>query len=212
MNNKKASKGVVSAALAFALALAFLPAAHAATTPAVDADGTVVNANGGTADSTVKVLGGENQMRVTVPLGFSVAANIAGGAFQTVPHTYAIKNGSLFPVQVTSIAVTPLSGWEYSASDLHGADAPTDPANIGVIGLKLTPEGGAQAVLDSASTLDTSAEAGWTIAGKTGAKDVSKKIAIDGSTSKLMKMIDDNAASDAVKITYTIAPADAPSA
>lgn len=206
MGNTKISRGI-AVVLALALASAFLPAAYADTTPTVDAAGTVVNTNGGTADSTVKVLGGENQMRVTVPLGFSVAANIGGGSFQAVPRTYAIKNGSLFPVRVTSIAVTPLSGWEYSASDLHVTDAPADPANIGVIGLKLTPEGGSQAILDSAGALDTSADSGWTIAGKTTADDVSKSIAIAGSTSKLMRMIDDNAAPDAVKITYTIAPA-----
>lgn len=196
-------QALVAAACAVALTLGTAGTAFAATT--VDGTSSFKNADN-KAITNVKVTTVVGQIDATVPLNMAVAAKASGGDFSDVPTSgaYKIENNSSFGIKVATATAEAKADWELYGEKLD--DKSTSTKAMGSIQLILTPSA------DQASTVAWNVKnpfvadtAAWKVPAKTDSGAGALKFDITGSTSPLKKTLADDALSEAVTLTYTIA-------
>lgn len=178
-------KKLTALILSLVLALSFSMTAFAVAE--VGADGAA--GNGGATEVTVEI--DSSNISVTVPLSFTIVAKVDGGD-ATVPSNYKIKNSSLIPVKVDTIAVVNNNptDWALKGTAIAANAAPT---GTGVNDLFLSINGQVMAV--QTATAPTT-PASWDIAA---AGELN--LAILASTSRLDQT---TAATNLITITYVI--------
>ena len=197
-------------ALSATLAMGAVPAfADEPTTPKgssdTPTDATV--ANGGDTSTTVKVQTVVDNITVAVPLNMTIVAKAAGGAADCPSvDTYLIQNKSVFPIKITAAkaeAQGTAGDWVLKTGTLDATKVAE--GNVGDLALKLTTNDADAKSWDVAGTYtagDFKVKAATESAGTTTPGDL--KFKVEASSTKLKKTYDD--ATDAVKLTYTVAP------
>lgn len=193
-------------ALSATLAMGAVPAFAADPAADVDTPKDATVANGGSTSTTVKVQTVVDNITVAVPLNMTIVAKAAGGAAACPSDdAYLIQNKSVFPIKITdaSSAAQGTSGdWTLKVGTLDGTK--TADGAVGDLALKLTTSDDA-ATWDVAGAYTADAfkvPAATMSAGSTTAGEL--KFKVEASSTKLKKTFD--GATDAVKLTYTVAP------
>lgn len=193
-----------------ALTAAVLTAALAMGTVPAFAEGFANNA----ADTTVSVYTDTSNISATLPLNLTVAGPANSGAL-SVPgeNAYKIVNESAFDIKVTNVSATQSTdaakSWTLASSEQTGKDAPSEEGKIATLQMNIATADDTTG-WGVATNTPFAPTSGWTV--KSGSTDNELGIVLSGTISKVSSTTGhDSAASavEAVKLTYTVAPAGA---
>lgn len=167
------------------------------------------------ADTTVSVYTDTSNISAELPLNLTVAGPANSGALAVPGETaYKIVNKSAFDIKVTNVAAAQSEdagkSWALSSADQTGKDAPAD-GKIATLQMNI-----ATADDTTGWTVATNAPfaptSGWTA--KAGSTGNELGIVLSGTISKVSTTTghdSQDTAVEAVKLTYTVAPAGASS-
>lgn len=167
------------------------------------------------ADTTVSVYTDTSNISATLPLNLTVAGPANSGAL-AVPadSAYKIVNKSAFDIKVTNVAAAQSEdagkSWTLSSTDQTGKEAPTD-GKIATLQMNIATANDTTGwgVVTNTPFVPTS---GWTV--KAGSTGNELGIVLSGTISKVSTTTGHDTketAVEAVKLTYTVAPAGASS-